>query len=125
MTAAITTQDLASGFATKSHALLCRAYTKGRDWYDFIWYVSKRVAPELRLLGNALDQLGPWAGQGVQVTPGWYVEALRARIEQIDWDSARADVARFIPSREQDSLSLWKRDLFFFHLDRLAEYLGR
>ena len=37
----INTQDLPSLFAGKCHALLCRQYTKGRDWYDFVWYVSR------------------------------------------------------------------------------------
>lgn len=55
LTAAITTQTLESGFATKSHALLCREYTKGRDWYDFLWYVSRKIVPDLALLGHALD----------------------------------------------------------------------
>jgi len=34
-------QDLSSNFALKIHALLCRPYLKGRDWYDFNWYVKK------------------------------------------------------------------------------------
>lgn len=41
----IDVQDLPSNFANKSHALLCRKYEKGRDWYDFHWYVSKQVIP--------------------------------------------------------------------------------
>jgi len=121
VTAAITTQTLESGFAGKSHALLCREYTKGRDWYDFLWYVSKKVVPRFTLLGNALEQQGPWAGRGVRVTADWYIAAMRARIEEIDWDAARNDVARFIVSSEQDSIALWKPDLFLYHLDRLAE----
>ena len=39
----IQTQDLPSLFASKCHALLCRNYIKGRDWYDFVWYVSRQV----------------------------------------------------------------------------------
>jgi len=34
--------DPASLFAGKIHALLCREYLKGRDWYDFVWYTSRR-----------------------------------------------------------------------------------
>ncbi len=124
VTAAITTQTLESGFATKSHALLCRGHTKGRDWYDFLWYVSKKVVPDFVLLGNALDQQGLWADRKVHVTAEWYVEAMRARIMEIDWDAARRDVTRFIPSREQDSIALWKPDLFLYHLDQLAERLA-
>jgi len=36
-------QDLPSNFALKIHALLCRPYLKGRDWYDFSWYISRKV----------------------------------------------------------------------------------
>ena len=36
-------QDLSSSFAGKIHALLCRNYLKGRDWYDFVWYAGQRV----------------------------------------------------------------------------------
>ncbi|MCK4994922.1 MAG: nucleotidyl transferase AbiEii/AbiGii toxin family protein, partial [Candidatus Omnitrophica bacterium] len=39
----VTMQDMPSLFAGKSHALLCREYTKGRDWYDFIWYISRQI----------------------------------------------------------------------------------
>ncbi|MFH1038935.1 MAG: nucleotidyl transferase AbiEii/AbiGii toxin family protein [PVC group bacterium] len=121
LTAAITTQTLKSGFATKSHALLCREYTKGRDWYDFLWYVSRKVVPDLALLGNALDQQGHWVGQGVRVTPEWYQATMKNRIETIDWDKARTDVMRFVVAREQESLALWGPDLFLHQLNRLAE----
>jgi hypothetical protein len=61
---ALTTQTLGSGFGTKSHALLCRDYIKGRDWYDLLWYIERGVVPDLRLLQSAIDQHGPWAGEG-------------------------------------------------------------
>jgi predicted nucleotidyltransferase component of viral defense system len=124
MTAAITTQDLGSGFATKSHALLCRSYTKGRDWYDFLWYVSRKVVPDFQLFANALRQQGPWAGQTLEVTAAWYLEAMRARVVETDWEAARSDVGRFVPSRERPSLALWKPDLFLDQLDRLEDFLG-
>lgn len=34
---AVVAHDLPSLFAGKLHAVLCRRYLKGRDWYDFIW----------------------------------------------------------------------------------------
>jgi predicted nucleotidyltransferase component of viral defense system len=123
VTAAITTQTLESGFATKSHALLCRSYTKGRDWYDFVWYVGKRVVPSYGLLANALAQVGPWAGERVEVTRAWYLAALAARIREVDWAQARADVMRFVPAREQEGLRAWGEDFFAQCLARLAEYL--
>jgi hypothetical protein len=124
LTAAIITQDLPSAFGTKSHALLCREYTKGRDWYDFVWFISRRVRPRFDLLGNAVSQRGRWAGMGVEVTADWYLDALASRIESIDWAAVKRDVARFIPDREQESLDHWSAGFFRYQLDRLAGVLG-
>ena len=125
MLSPITIQALPSGFATKSHALLCREYIKGRDWYDFLWYISRKVVPDLTLLGHALEQQGPWAGQGVRVTGKWYLAAMRKRIEEIDWDQAKVDIRRFVIAMEQESLDLWGPELFLQQLDRLAGYMGQ
>ena len=114
-----------SSFATKSHALFCRPYTKGRDWYDFVWYINRSVLPELELLARALEQQGPWAGQNVQVSPEWYVEQMEVRIAEIDWGEARSDVERFVPAREQEGLSLWSADFFLYQLRRLAELIKK
>lgn len=120
---AITTQTLECGFATKSHALLCRPYTKGRDWYDFVWYVGRRTGLSYRLLTNALRQVGPWAGEPLKVTRQWYLEAMRTRIGQIDWRQARTDVARFVPAREQEGLRAWSAAFFLQMLEQVAVYL--
>src|SRR3546814_13455615 len=65
-------QDLPSNFALKIHALLCRGFLKGRDWYDFSWYVAKGTAPNLPLLRAALIQAGPWAGdESIAVNMPW------------------------------------------------------
>ncbi len=124
MVSSITTQILPSGFATKSHALLCREYIKGRDWYDFLWYVSKKVAPDLELLAHALEQQGPWAGQKVDVTPRWFLEKMKNRVWEINWDQARSDVSRFVVAGERDSLKAWGASLFEQQLERLADYMG-
>jgi predicted nucleotidyltransferase component of viral defense system len=121
LTAAITTMDLSSGFGSKSHALLCREYTKGRDWYDFLWYTARRVVPNLALLSSALEQQGPWAGRKLSVSREWYLDAMKHRIGTIEWSAARRDVERFVISREQPGLEAWSRDLFLEQLERLAE----
>lgn len=123
VTTAITTQSLGSGFAMKIGAMLGRAYTKGRDWYDFIWYVQKRIAPDLDLLGRAASQHGPWAGRSVKADRAWVETNLRKRILEIDWKTARRDVERFLPLREQESLKLWARDFFLHHLGLLVSSL--
>jgi len=124
VTTAITTQTLGSAFASKSHALLCRNYSKGRDWYDFLWYVARKTRPNFALLASALDQQGPWQGQGLDVSAGWYLDRLAAVIADTDWGQTKNDVSRFLPLARQASLELWSADFFSFHLERLARSLG-
>ena len=123
-TAPITTQTLSSGFGTKTHALLCRRYVKGRDWYDFLWYAARRTIPDLALLGNALFQQGPWQGERFEVSSEWLLRVMRRKIESIDWKLARDDVRRFLPLSEQRGLDSWSADLFLHQVERMAAYLA-
>lgn len=118
----LTIQTLESGFALKIHALLCRSYVKGRDWYDFLWYVARKVVPDLNLLANALEQQGPWAGNRPDVTTAWLAESLASRIKQIDWTLARDDVQRFLPLAEQPSLRNWEQEMFLYHVEVLRRF---
>jgi predicted nucleotidyltransferase component of viral defense system len=112
-------QDLSSNFASKSHALLCRSYLKGRDWYDFLWYVKKGVKPNFHLLTNAIDQQGPWAGQHIQVTPTWYIDNLESKIKSINWEAAKKDVFPFLKKPEKKTLAFWGIDFFMDKLEKL------
>ena len=105
-------QDLSSNFALKIHALLCRPYLKGRDWYDFNWYVKKGIKLNLSLLQAALIQDGPWKGQGLNIDEDWVKKELLNKITSINWKEATADVERFMNKTEKDSLKLWN-DRFF------------
>ena len=117
-------QDLGSNFALKMHALLCRPYLKGRDWYDFNWYIAQGIVPKLELLKNALMQYGAWQGQDVNVDRTWLVNALRDKMTAIDWRDAAEDVARFLKPIEQKSLQLWSERFYLHQLDQLNELLG-
>jgi hypothetical protein len=112
-------QDLPSNFALKIHALLCREFVKGRDWYDFNWYVKQGVSPNLVLLSNALAQAGPWAGLEMAIDMPWLKTALEEKIAGIDWKQAAEDVAPFLRAAEQESLKLWSERLFGDRLARL------
>ncbi|MGB5425207.1 MAG: nucleotidyl transferase AbiEii/AbiGii toxin family protein [Gammaproteobacteria bacterium] len=117
-------QNLSSNFALKMHALLCRPYLKGRDWYDFNWYIAQGITPKIELLKNALLQYGPWQGQDVNVDRAWLVNALRDKMTSIDWQEAAADVERFLKPIEQKSLKLWSERFYLHKLERLNELLG-
>jgi len=112
-------QDMNSNFALKIHALLCRPYLKGRDWYDFNWYIAQGVKPNLLLLQNALVQYSPWEGQVLNIDQDWIVNALVEKISSVEWKDAAADVERFLKPVEQKSLSLWSEHFFESKLERL------
>jgi predicted nucleotidyltransferase component of viral defense system len=118
----VTVQDLPSLFAGKIHALLCREYAKGRDWYDFIWYTSRGVKINYQFLASALKQQGSWCGQELQINKEWCLKTLRDKICSLDWQQAKDDVKRFIQQKELVSIELWSKELF---LDRLAKYASR
>jgi predicted nucleotidyltransferase component of viral defense system len=111
--------DLPSLFAGKSHALLCRDHIKGRDWFDFLWYVGHKVKPNLRLLSNALEQFGPWKGKRVRADMNWYGKEMARRIRKIDWEKAKADVQRFLRPVDVKTLKLWNENYFLDYLRRL------
>ena len=76
------------------HALLTRGYPKGRDWYDLIWYRSRRrpLEPNLQLLQNALDQT---QGAGRFRAADWR-DLLSARLARLDTRALARDVQPFL-----------------------------
>ena len=110
--AAVRLHDLPSLFAGKIHALLCRNYVKGRDWYDFIWYTARGTPINHELLSSAVEQQGPWEGRGVVTDDAWCVSQLEVKIRELDWRRAREDVERFVRVHELPSLEHWTETFF-------------
>lgn len=117
-------QDLPSNYALKLHALLCRPYLKGRDWFDFAWYGKEKTRPNLSHLANALNQTGPWKGKNVRVDAPWLAAALTAKIKTIDWPLAAQDVSPFLQRPEQASLTLWNERFFADKVHRLVKAIS-
>ena len=110
--------DMPSLFAGKLHALICREYVKGRDWYDFLWYTAQRIAPNYGLLASAMEQTGHRAGK---LSREECRALLEEKINSIDWNAARADVERFVKPQEIPSLKLWGKELFLAQCRKLDE----
>lgn len=83
--------DCASLLAGKLHALLQRPYTKGRDLFDLLWYLSDPTWPDpnLVMLNHALRQTG-WSGPEF-ATDNWR-SILRAQLYRLNWERAADDV---------------------------------
>ena len=106
-------------FAGKIHALLCRNYMKGRDWYDLLWYIQKGRSINYDQLTHALFQMGPYAGQNLkEVNSTFIIEELSSKILFLDWSRVKLDVERFLQEEELETLRLWDKDLF---LERIQE----
>ena len=116
----VTAFDLPSSFAGKMHALLCREYVKGRDWYDFIWYSGTRVKLNHELLSAALDQNGAWAGKHLKTSDEWVRDELKRKIASLDWRLAREDVEPFIHRTELASLEYFNAEYFMQLADRIV-----
>ena len=89
--------DLASLFSGKLIALLARRYTKGRDFFDLGWYLSRwrDLTPNLALLQNGLKQAS-WSGP-IPTGSTWrqYVHGI---VEKADWKKVKGDVENFLES---------------------------
>ena len=98
--------DRASLFAGKLHALLQRPYTKGRDLYDLLWYLSDPdwPLPNMTLLNNALQQTG-WTGPYL-TGENWRL-VLRDQLQRLNWDRVVDDVRPLLePGANPDLLTL-------------------
>ena len=88
--------DLPSLMAGKLHALLTRRYAKGRDWFDLVWYRSRRppVAPNVPFLQRALEQASG-AERRVPLSTDWR-RLLRTRLVDLDTGVLVRDVEPFL-----------------------------
>ena len=104
--------DEASLFAGKIHAILCRNWnyrTKGRDLYDYIFYLSKNIGVNLVLLREKLI-----ASEVLEKHEEFNIEKLKfllnKKFSKINYKDAKEDVVAFI--EDIDSLELWTEDFF-------------
>jgi len=103
---AVTHYDLSSLFAGKLHACLFRKYTKGRDFYDLLWYLTKKIKPNYRLLNNAILQT---QGKNLEVDEGKLKDLLLSRFKDVDFALVQKDVEKFLERREE--LELLNREM--------------
>ena len=97
-------------YAGKMHALLFRQWKnriKGRDWFDFEWYVRRGAPLNLAHFNQRALQSGDLL-QPVDETG--FVSLLGERIASVDFDNAKQDAERFIADAR--ILVIWSQDYF-------------
>ena len=104
--------DLPSLFAGKVHAVLCRAWKnriKGRDLYDYVFYLAKGAAVNLAHLKARLVDSGFIGGER-PLDRDSLIGLLNERFADIDYEQAKQDVLPFI--KDKSKLNLWSAAFF-------------
>jgi len=115
----VTLYDLPSLFAGKIHALLCRGWinrVKGRDLYDYVFYLTKGISVNIEHLSARLAQSNQIpAGKVISIDELKIM--LRNRFMKIDYEQAKSDVLSYI--KDPRPLDVWGSEFFIQITDML------
>lgn len=98
-------------FAGKMHALLFRSWknrVKGRDWFDFEWYVRNGI--ELNLLHFVQRAYQSKHLKEREITRQKFIKKLKSKIESTDVKLMKADVVNYL--KDKTVLEIWSKDYF-------------
>jgi predicted nucleotidyltransferase component of viral defense system len=105
-------------FAGKMHALLFRNWklrVKGRDWYDFEWYVRHQVPLDFNHLQVRTRQFN-----GINMSREDFIDKLKNRLASAEIEMVKRDVTPFIMDMKE--LDIWSND-YFLQLAGMVKYL--
>lgn len=112
MTRCFTLPDL---YAGKMHALVFRNWknrTKGRDWYDFEWYIRQGIGLDFTHLQERIREFN-----GIEMTKDDFMAKLKERLSTADIQLVKQDVESFI--KDPADLEIWSNDYFLQLADRV------
>ena len=112
--------DEPSLFAGKIAAILCRKYknnVKGRDFFDYLFFVTKGSAINIEYLESKLHNTGGIIDKDEHLSLDKVKQLLKEKFESTNYSLAIDDVSRFIS--DDENLELWNKDLFISTLDQL------
>jgi predicted nucleotidyltransferase component of viral defense system len=111
----VNTYTMPDLFAGKLHAILQRSW-KGRDYYDFVWYVSREVPVRLGHLEQRLRQTGGWTGKEA-MSPSDLSGLLQEKFANLDVSAVKKEVSPFL--RDSAAIELCTSDFFLSLIKRL------
>ncbi len=117
--------DKPSLFAGKIHAVLCRNWArriKGRDLYDYVWYLSQDTPVNLFHLQKRLEQSDRW-DSSKQLALQNTKDMLKERFSQLDFEAAKKDVIPFLSDASE--LDLWNAGFFQAITENLTANMPR
>ncbi len=108
--------QLSDLFAGKMHALAFRNWktrVKGRDWYDFEWYVRWRVPLDFEHLQERTREFN-----GIEMTREDFMAILKERLSTTNIEDVKRDVRRFMLNPHE--LDIWSNDYFLQLADMIV-----
>lgn len=111
--------DKESLFAGKIHAILCRNWktrVKGRDLYDYVFFLANNTKVNLDLIKNKLIDSN-YINSNDEFNLKTLKELLKKKFNEIDYIEAKEDVIPFI--KNVDSLELWNKNFFISITDKM------
>jgi citrate lyase gamma subunit len=115
----IITMTLPNLYAGKMHAVLCRKWktrVKGRDWYDFQWYVKRSTSLNLEHLQERMYESGDLDKDTI-LDEKLFKDLMYKRIEDLDVDGAIKEVSPFI--KDKSGFEFWSKDYFKLLTDKM------
>ncbi|MCP5107859.1 MAG: nucleotidyl transferase AbiEii/AbiGii toxin family protein [bacterium] len=106
-------------FAGKLHAVLCRQWksrVKGRDFYDFAWFIGRKIPCHLEYLKEKMIQTGHCERED-KLDRNILMKLLQEKFETVDFDQALRDVGPFVKDKQE--LTLWSREFFLSIIESL------
>ncbi len=97
-------------FAGKINAILTRPFSKGRDWFDLLWYLTQGTRVNLAYLHHALQQFSYSVPESID--SAWLKTELKKCVEQQNFVELRKDVTPLLPTVYHNALDLWSQDFF-------------
>ena len=117
--ASVSVLDQPSLFAGKIHAILCSSYknnVKGRDYYDFLFYIRQKVKPNLKYLRNKLIETNKLKEED-DFDNDILKIMLVNKIESIDFNQVKNDAQKFVFKNE--NMDYFSKELFIDMIKRL------
>lgn len=117
----VTIYDLSSLFAGKIHAIICRNWksrTKGRDLYDYVFFLSQNATVNMQHLKARLVQSN-YLKEDDDFTLNKLKKILIDKFSNIDYEKAKEDLTNFI--KDGRKLDLWNKDFFIAITETLKE----
>lgn len=112
MTRCFTLPDL---FAGKMHALIFRQWgqrVKGRDWYDFEWYIRNGVPLNFNHFKERAREFN-----GLDISKQDFISMLKDRLKSADITLVKKDVLPFL--QFPDETDIWSNEYFCLLADKL------